>query len=70
MNMRRGILHAFDSGTYTATVEIAGSIAVWLSGVPVARNIASTELTAGRYVAVLQFDSSNPNDAVVAAVWT
>jgi hypothetical protein len=70
MNMRRGVLHAFDSGTYKATVEIAGSIAVWLTGVAVARNIASSELTAGRNVAVLQFDPSNPNDAVVAAVWT
>jgi hypothetical protein len=70
MEMQRGVLRAFDSGTYKATVEMAGSIAVWLSGVPVARNIASGELTAGRNVAVLQFDASNPNDAVVAAVWT
>jgi hypothetical protein len=69
-DMRRGVLHAFDSGTYTATVEIAGSIAVWLSGVPVSRNIASSELTAGRNVALLQFDATNPVDAVVAAVWT
>ena len=70
MEMKRGVLRAFDSGTYTATVEIAGSLAVWLSGVPVARNIASGEMTAGRNVAVLLFDASNPNDAVVAAVWT
>jgi hypothetical protein len=51
-------------------VEVAGSIAVWLTGVPVARNIASAELVAGRNVALLLFDPSNPNDAVVTAVWT
>jgi hypothetical protein len=70
METRRGTLRGFDSGTYTATVEIAGSISVWLSGVPVARNIASVELVTGRSCAVLQFDASNPKDAVLAAVWT
>ena len=43
MDMRRGVLRAFDSGTYKASVEIAGSIAVWLTGVPVARNIAAAD---------------------------
>ena len=70
METRRGTLRSFDSGTYTATVEIAGSISVWLGGVPVARNIASAELVAGRSCAVLQFDASNPQDAVLSAVWT
>jgi hypothetical protein len=70
MEMRRGVLKSFDSGTYKATVEITGSLAVWLSGVAVARNIAAAELTAGRKVAVLFFDPANPNDAVLSAVWT
>jgi len=70
MEIRRGVLRGFDSGTYKATIEIAGSIAVWLTGVPVARNIASGELQTGRKVAVLLFDDSNPNDAVLTAVWT
>jgi hypothetical protein len=68
--MKRGILRAFDSGNYTATVEIAGSISVWLTGVPVARNVASAELVAGRHVALLLFDPANPNDMVLTAVWT
>lgn len=68
--MRRGFLRDFDSGTYTATVEVAGSIAVWLTGVPVARNIDSADLVDGRNVALLLFDPSNPKDAVLAAVWT
>jgi hypothetical protein len=33
MEIRHGTLRGFDAGTYKATVEIAGSIAVWLSGV-------------------------------------
>lgn len=70
MEIRRGTLRAFDSGSYKATVEIAGSIAVWLTGVPVARNIASGELVAGRKVSVTFFDASNPDDAVLSAVWT
>jgi hypothetical protein len=70
MEIRRGILRAFDSGSYTATVEVAGSIATWISGVAVARNINSAELIAGRRVALLLFEPSNPDDMVVCAVWT
>jgi hypothetical protein len=70
MEIRRGVLRAFDSGSYTATVEVAGSISTWLSSIAVARNIDSSELTTGRNVALLLFDPSNPNDMVVCAVWT
>ena len=70
MEIRRGILRAFDSGSYTATIEVAGSIATWISGVAVARNINSAELIAGRRVALLLFDPSNPDDMVLSAVWT
>ncbi|MGE0058920.1 MAG: hypothetical protein AB7P33_11220 [Dehalococcoidia bacterium] len=67
--MKRGILRDFDSGSYTATVEIDGSIATYLGGVPVARNIASGDLVSGRSVAVWFFDVANPESAVVLAVW-
>ena len=40
MVVRKGEIRSFDSGSYSATVRLAGSLAVWLSGVPVARNIA------------------------------
>ena len=68
--VRRGEIKAFDSGSYTATVQMAGSLAVWLEGVPVARNIASSEMTAGRRCAMLFFDEANPKDAVIVAVYT
>jgi hypothetical protein len=70
MQIRRGVLRAFNSGTHTATVQVAGSVATWLGGVAVARNIPSGDMVAGRNVALLQFDPANPDDMVVCAVWT
>ncbi|MBI4282650.1 MAG: hypothetical protein HY672_04100 [Chloroflexi bacterium] len=69
MEMKRGVVKAFDVGTYKATVQIEGSLSMWLEGVPVARNIASAEMVAGRSCAVLFFDEANPEDAVLIAVW-
>ena len=43
MEIKRGILQAFDSGTYLATVAMTGSLSVWLEGLPVSRAIASGE---------------------------
>jgi hypothetical protein len=70
MRVRKGELKAFDSGAYTATVQVAGSLSVWLSGVPVARNIAAGEMVVGRKCALIFFDDANPNDAVLAAIYT
>ena len=70
MEIRQGIVKAFDSGTHTATVQLVGSLAVYLSDIPTARNIAAAEMTAGRRCAVLFFDQANPQDAVVVAVYT
>ncbi len=70
MEIRRGVLRAFDAGTYKASVEIAGSLATWLPGLAVSRNIGASDLVVGRRVAVLFFEPSNPDDAVICAVWT
>lgn len=67
--VHHGVLKAFDAGTFTATVQLTGSLAQWLRTVPVSRAIASGEMAAGRKVAVAVFDPSNPADAVVVAVW-
>ncbi len=68
--IKRGILKAFDSDTYTATVQIAGSLSVWLDDVPVSRGIPTAEMVTGRNVAVIFLDPGNPSDAVLVAVWT
>ena len=70
MELRRGTVRAFDSGTYRATVQLAGSLATYLEAVAVARNIAGAEMIVGRSCAVALFDPANPGDAVVVAVWT
>jgi hypothetical protein len=66
---KNGVLKIFDSVGYTATVQLPGSLATWLTDVPVSRAIAAGEMVAGRSVAVLFFDAGNPKDAVVVAVW-
>ncbi len=70
MNIRSGIVKSFSSGTYKAVVQMTGSDASWLHDVPVARNIAPGEMVAGRRCAVIFLDDANPDDAVVAAVFT
>lgn len=70
MEVRKGVIKGFDSGTYKATVQVAGSLSVWLEGVPVARSIPSAEMVNGRNCALIFFDETNPQDAVVVAVYS
>ena len=65
----KGTLKAFDSGSYKATIQVDGSIAYFLSGVPVSRAIPSAEMVTGRTVAVLFFSPDNPDDAMVTGVF-
>jgi hypothetical protein len=68
--IKKGILKSFDSNTYLATVQIAGSLSVWLENIPTSRAIVATEMVSGRSVAVLFHDAGNPTDYIVIAVWT
>ena len=68
--IKKGILKAFESTPYTATVQVQGSLSVWLEDVPVSRGIPTAEMVTGRNVAVIFLDPGNPDDAVVVAVWT
>jgi hypothetical protein len=68
--IKKSILKSFDSNTYLATVQIAGSLSVWLEDIPTSRAIASGDMVTGRNVAVLFIDPSNFSDAVVIAVWS
>jgi hypothetical protein len=67
--MKRGILRAFNSTTYRAEVSIAGSLSTTLTNIPVARNIATSVMVAGRHAAIAFFDVTDPTDAVLFAVW-
>ncbi len=70
MRVRKGILKSFDSGSYTATVQMAGSYKAYLEDIAVARNLPAAEMALGRKVAVIFFDNHNPKEAVVIAVYT
>jgi hypothetical protein len=69
MVLKKGELRSFNSGSYTATIRLAGSYKVYLEDVAVARNLPSAEMVAGRRVAVLFFDEHSPGEAVVMAVY-
>jgi len=64
-----GILKNFDSGTYKAGVQLAGSLTTYFDNVNVARNIDSAEMVTGRHV-IVAMPGGNPKDAVVIAVFT
>ena len=70
MEVRRGTVQTFDSGSYRATVQIAGSLTTSLGDVAVARNIPAVEMQAGRNCCLVFFDETNPSDAVLVAVYT
>ena len=68
--MRKAVLRGFNSGDYTATIQLSASHKVYLEGVAVARNIPAAEMALGRKVAVVFFDEHNAKEAVVVAVYT
>lgn len=70
MSLRRAVLKSFNSGDYTATIQLTGSYKAYLEGIAVARNLPAVEMALGRKVAVIFFDNHNPKDAVVVAVYT
>lgn len=70
MRLRKGVLKSFNSGAYTATVQLASSYKVYLEDVAVARNLPAAEMTLGRKVVVVFFDEHNVKEAVVVAVYT
>ncbi len=69
MEIKRATLKAFDAPTYTATLQVAGSLATWLEDVPVSRSIPVAEMVVGRTCVLVLFHPANPKDAVVAAVY-
>lgn len=69
MNIKKAILKSFNAANYTATVCLSSGYKVYLEDVTVARNLPSTEMIAGRRLAVIFFDENNPAEAVVAAVF-
>ena len=70
MRLRKAVLKSFNSGDYTATIQLAGSYKTYLEGIAVARNLPAAEMALGRKIAVIFFDEHNPKEAVIVAVYT
>ena len=70
MRLRKAVLRTFNSGNYTATVQLGGSLKVYLEDIAVARNLPAVEMINGRKAAVILFDEHNPKEAVVVAVYS
>ena len=70
MSLRKAVLKSFNSGDYTATIQLAGSYKAYLEDIDVARNLPAVEMALGRKVVVIFFDEHNPKEAVVIAVYT
>jgi len=62
------ILKNFDSGTYKAGVQLAGSLTTYFDNINVAKNIPTTAMITGNYV-ILAIPGGNPKDACVIATW-
>ena len=71
MELRRGTLKEFYSSSFTADVQLDGSVPTWLTGTRINRAIPSSELLAGRScIIAFASDPSDPTEAVVIAVYT
>ena len=70
MPIRKGILKSFNSSNYTAVVQLAGSLKVYLEDISTARNLPAAEMVAGRKVVMVFFDQHNAREAVIIAVYT
>jgi len=63
-----GILKNFDSGTYKAGIQLAGSLTTYFDDISVAKNIPSGAMVVGNYV-IVAIPGGNPRDACVIATW-
>jgi hypothetical protein len=68
-SLKRAVLRGFDSGNYTAVIELVGSGKVYLENIAVARSVPIMEMVVGREIVVVFFDEHNAKDAVVVAVY-
>ncbi len=66
--IKKAIVKSYAPAAHKATVQIAGSLAVWLEAVAVATDIPAADVVAGRECTVIFFTEDNPDDAVIATI--
>src|SRR5882724_2526539 len=67
--IKRGVLVAFSNTSYTASVQILEATSTLLTGVPMATHVDNSSAIPGALCAVLFFDTQNPTDAVIIAMY-
>ncbi len=65
----RGIIRGFNATSYEATVQLAGSTATWLPGIPTSAALPIGLLRDGARCAVAFFNPADPTDACLFAVF-
>ncbi len=69
VEVRRGVVTAFDGATYRASVQLVGSREISLADLPVSKGLAAGSVAVGASCAVLFLSQHDPKDVVVVAVW-
>ena len=69
MDILKAKIISEDAVTHTLTVQVMGSVSVWLDAIPAAKDVDFAKCTPGDSCAVLFLDPNNPADAVVIATW-
>ena len=64
----RGTIKAYDAGSHSATVQLAGSLAVWLEDVAVSTAITGADVAVGDECGVVFFTGDDPDDAVIVSL--
>lgn len=63
---KKGIINQFYPESWTADVQIIGSVQTVLKGIPVSLAVSASDIKAGDRCRVDMFDETNPRDSVVA----
>ena len=66
--IKKATIKSYSAATHKATVQIAGSLGVWLDAIRVATDIPAADVIAGRQCTVLFLDPANQDDAVVLTI--
>ncbi|MDP2674625.1 MAG: hypothetical protein Q8Q00_06940 [Dehalococcoidia bacterium] len=66
--IKKATIKSYSAATHKATVQIAGSLGVWLDAIRVATDIPAADVVAGRQCTVLFLDPANQDDAVVLTI--
>jgi len=69
VEMRRGVVTAFDISTSRASVQLSGSREIALTDVVVSKGLAAGSVAVGSQCLAVFLSQHDPKDVIVVAVW-